>query len=68
VVSWAQGTFRVHRDPRTGADTVTQDSASFDTFDPSTKTFAASGIRDISLEELHAQVTAALIQKPGAQK
>lgn len=68
VVSWVQGTFRVHQDPRTGADTVRQDSASFDTFDPATKTFAASGVRGIPLDELHAQVTAALIQKHGAQK
>jgi hypothetical protein len=68
VVSWVQGTFRIHQDSRTGVETVTQDSASFDTFDPATKTFAPSGVRDISLDELHAQVTAALIQKPGAQK
>jgi hypothetical protein len=68
VVSWMQGTFRVHRDPRTGADTATQDSASFDTFDPVTRTFAVSGARNIPLDELRAQVTAALIQKPRAQK
>src|ERR1700728_307899 len=68
VVSWVQGTFRIHQDPRTSVEAVTQDSASFDIFDPSTKKFAASGIRDISPDEFHAHVTAALIQKPGAQK
>ena len=68
VVSWVQGTFRIHQNPRTGMDTVTQDSALFDTFDPSTKTFAASGVRDIPLEKFHAQVSAALIQKTGVQK
>ncbi len=34
VVSWVQGTFRIHHDQRTGEDTVTQDSASFDTILP----------------------------------
>ena len=68
VVSWVQGTFRIHQDQRTGADTVTQDSASFETFDPVTRKFALSGIRDIPLDELRSQVAAALRQKPGAQK
>jgi hypothetical protein len=68
VVSWVQGTFRIHRDPRSGAETVTQDSASFDTFDPSTKKFTPSGIRDLPLDELRAQVAAAAPQEPGAQK
>ena len=68
VVSWAQGTFRIHRDPRSGAETVTQDSASFDTFDPSTKTFTPSGVRDFPLGELRAQVAAASQQNPEVQK
>ena len=68
AVSWVQGTFRIHRDPRSGAETVTQDSASFDTFDPSTKKFTSSGIRDLPLDELRAQVAAAAPQEPGAQK
>ena len=68
VVSWVQGTFRIHRDPRSGAETVTQDSASFDTFDPSTKKFTPSGIRDLPLDEFRAQVAAAAPQEPGAQK
>jgi len=68
VVSWVQGTFRIHRDPRSGAETITQDSASFDTFDPSTKKFTPSGIRDLPLDEFRAQVAAAAPQEPGAQK
>jgi len=68
VVSWVQGTFRIHRDPRSGAETATQDSASFDTFDPSTKKFTPSGIRDIPLDELRAQVAAASRHEPGAQQ
>ena len=68
VVSWVQGTFRIHHDQRTGEDTVTQDSASFDTFDPSTRHFTASGIRDLPLQEFRSQVAAALLQESGAQK
>jgi hypothetical protein len=68
VVSWVQGTFRIRRDPRSGPETVTQDSASFDTFDPSTKTFTPSGVRDLPLDELRAQVAAASRQEPGAQQ
>jgi hypothetical protein len=68
VVSWVQGTFRIHRGPQSGAETVTQDSASFDTFDPSTKKFTLSGIRDLPLDELRGQVAAASRQEPGAQK
>src|ERR1700677_4949641 len=68
VVSWVQGTFRIHHDQRTGEDMVAQDSASFETFDPLTRKFAASGIRDLSLQELRSQVAAALRQEPGAQK
>lgn len=68
VVSWVQGTFRIHHDQRTGEDMVAQDSASFETFDPFTRKFAASGVRDLSLQELRSQVAAALRQESGAQK
>jgi hypothetical protein len=68
VVSWVQGTFRIRHDQRTGKDTVTQDSASFDTFDPSTRQFTASGIHDLPLQEFRSQVAAALRQESGAQK
>jgi hypothetical protein len=68
VVSWVQGTFRIHHNQRTGEDTVTQDSASFDTFDPSTRQFTVSGIRNVPLQEFRSQVAAALVQESGAQK
>lgn len=68
VVSWVQGTFRIHQDQRTGVDKVTQDSGSFDTFDPSTRKFTISGIHDLLLSELRTQVAAALRQEVGAQK
>jgi hypothetical protein len=68
VVSWVQGTFRIRHDQRTGEDTVTQDSASFDTFDPSTRQFTASGIHDLPLQEFRSQIVAALHQELGVQK
>jgi hypothetical protein len=59
VVSWEQGTFRIRRDPDSGEESVTQDTALFDTFDPATRRFAASGIRGMRIDEFHAQVAAA---------
>jgi len=60
VVSWQQGPFRIHRDAFTDRETVTQDTASFPTFDPVTRRFEASGIRKMPLENFRAQVDAAL--------
>ena len=33
VAGWVEGTFRISRDPRTGSETVTQDSSTFAVFD-----------------------------------
>jgi hypothetical protein len=60
VVSWAQGTLRIRRDSRTGAENVTQDSASVATFDPATHRFEAVGVRNLEIGDLHARVNAAL--------
>jgi len=62
VVSWQQGTFRVGRDPRNGAQIVTQDTAAFETFDTRTRQFKASGIRDLPLEAFRARVQAAVAE------
>src|SRR5579863_1306799 len=37
VAGWVEGTFRISRDPRTLAETVTQDSSAFAVFDPATR-------------------------------
>jgi hypothetical protein len=60
IVSWMQGTFRVRRDRATDHESVTQDTAGFSTFDPSTRRFESSGIRGISLIAFRASVAAAL--------
>jgi hypothetical protein len=62
VVSWQQGTFRVGRDPRSGAEIVTQDTAAFETFDAQTRQFKASGIRDLLLQAFRARVQAAVAE------
>lgn len=44
VLGWAQGTFRIERNPRTGQERVTQDSATAPIFDPETRSFRPDGI------------------------
>jgi hypothetical protein len=68
VVSWEQGTFRIRRDTATGEERATQDSASFATFDPATRRFAASGERGLPLELLRARVEAAVQTGEGRQR
>ena len=47
VLGWSQGTFRIRRDPKTGLETVTQDSAAAPIFDPSSRQFRHGGIRNL---------------------
>jgi hypothetical protein len=56
IVSWVQGTFRVHHDLRSTQQIAVQDTASFDTFEPSMRQFRSTGLRNISIEDLHAMV------------
>ena len=59
VVSWEQGTFRIGRNAA-GAESVTQDTAAFATFDPTTQRYEAPGIRGVPIETLRARVADAL--------
>jgi hypothetical protein len=68
IVSWVQGTFRIRRDARSGAEIVAQDSAAFDTYDPATRTFDAEGIRNLSVAALRLRVQSALAAQSGAKK
>ncbi len=56
VTGWVQGAFRVQADPQTGKELVSQDSASFSVFDPSTRQFKPSGIRNMPIEEFRQRV------------
>jgi hypothetical protein len=47
VLGWSQGTFRIRRDTQNSAETVTQDSAEKPVFDPQTREFLRSGIRNM---------------------
>lgn len=49
VLGWSQGTFRIARDARTGAETVTQDSAAGPIFDPHARRFVHEGIRNLPI-------------------
>jgi hypothetical protein len=68
VVSWAQGTFRIHRDTRSGVEIVVQDTAAFDTYDPATRQFNAEGIRNLSVAALRLRVQSALSAQAGVKQ
>jgi hypothetical protein len=65
VVSWMQGTFRVARERDTSRASTTQDTAAFATFDPVTRQFTVSGIRNRRVEQLRKEVEAALGENTG---
>lgn len=50
IVGWTQGTFRIHRDLRSGGETVTQDSAETPVFDPASNSFTKGGSKNVALE------------------
>jgi hypothetical protein len=60
VAGWVEGSFRISRDPRTGNETVTQDSSAFAVFDAATRTFHTEGIRRMPIERFRARVAAAI--------
>ena len=68
ITSWMQGTFRIARDGAIGEERVRQDTSMFPVFNPATRSFVPSGIRDMPLSELHAQVAAALRAQNGGAR
>ncbi len=60
LLGWAQGTFRIRRDPRSGRENVTQDSAALAVFDPESRAFRHHGIRNLSVEKFEERLRAAL--------
>jgi hypothetical protein len=59
VAGWVEGSFRISRDPRTGSETVTQDSSAFAVFDTATRVFRTEGIRRMPIEQFRARIAAA---------
>ncbi len=56
VTSWAQGTFRIQRDPGSKKESVTQDTSGLSVFDPATREFRYGGVRRMALEEFRDRV------------
>ncbi len=52
VVGWSQGTFRIHRDPRTGVESVTQDSAEMPVYDSETQAFKKTDFKNLPTNTL----------------
>lgn len=62
VVSWEQGTFRIHGGSQGGELMVTQDTAAMPVFDPATRQFEVAGIRRMPLREFRRQVNKAVAE------
>lgn len=60
VLGWTQGTFRIVRDPDSGLERVTQDSAAMPLFDPATKHFRHGGVRNMPLAVFQLKLKRAL--------
>ncbi len=60
IVSWAQGTFRVHRDPATNRLVVTQDTAAYQDPNSISAGFEGRAVRNLPLEEFHRRIEMAL--------
>ncbi len=63
VLGWSQGTFRITRDPRTGVELVTQDSAAAPVFDPLARQFRHGGIRNLPVAIFQLKLRKALEAK-----
>jgi len=59
VTSWAQGTFRIHREA-SGDARLTQDTSHFAVFDPHTRQFSTIGVRNLPMNEFRLQLAQAL--------
>lgn len=60
VLGWSQGTFRIARDRRTGAEAVTQDSAAIPLFDSQARRFVHDGIRNLPIDLFQTKLRKAL--------
>lgn len=60
VLGWTQGTFRIVRDPQTGLERVTQDSAAMPLFDVATRKFRHGGVRNLPLPVFQLKLKRAL--------
>ncbi len=66
IVSWAQGTFRVHRDPASRALVITQDTAAYGFRLSERASHSPEIVRDTPLEEFHRRIESALASAAAA--
>jgi hypothetical protein len=64
VLGWSQGAFRIAKNLRTGAETVTQDSAVMPVFDPQKREFRREGTRNLPVSIFREKLRSALERKP----
>ena len=62
IVSWAQGTFRIRRNPRTGAEEAMQDTAGLLVLDARTGLWSQGEQRRLPLVQLRARVARAIAE------
>jgi len=60
ISAWAEGTFRIARDPETRRPTITQDSSAMAVFDSATRTFRTEGIVRMPLAEFLTTLSTAM--------
>jgi hypothetical protein len=65
IAGWVEGTFRISRDPRTGNQTVTQDSSAFAVFDPAMRKFRTEGVHRMPIEEFRGRLASAVARSEG---
>jgi hypothetical protein len=66
LTAWSEGTFRVHRDLRTGRAWVSEDSAAAGVFHPATHRFAPAGVRRMHLALFEQRLRTILGSNAGA--
>ena len=62
VLGWAQGTFRITRNPLPRRETVTQESAAMAVFDPARREFRSEGVRQLPLSEFRERLRRAVAE------
>lgn len=60
VVSWVQGTFRIHRDGMAREERVTQDTAGVALFNPAARSFEEGGARNLPMREFRRRLAKAM--------
>jgi hypothetical protein len=63
LVGWSQGTFRIRRNSRTGSATITQDSAEIPAYEPQSREFTKTGVKDLRLDSFREQLRREMLRQ-----